>query len=501
VLNFKLSPITISDKLGARNANYSQLTDTYTPLRRICKSRKLPNQQTNSKDLGRLPANEQEGRSPIYCLLLNANDVFIGYNKSTFRRVFFMKLRAIWFCSIMQLHNSSPTSLHFVTAVGFSLAQVLIGPLDATTRTFFAANSAEQSAGETADDTWTEIHCRTTLQYEIGPNGNQNFFAPLELDRLEAGKRYKLLITTANPTNSAVYYSRIRVDCACAKIETSIDEIPALGEAQFSMYLTPSNIISDRPIATSARFVDHESGQLRIRLQVLYHLSGVFGFNADRFTLEIPSGEKLIVGKLPVVVQPPVTLDQLELKLSDNLRDSTIVLRANPDNERLAYIEVTASRDLVAAGNVLGEIVLEKQRGDARSVAILSIQQEQRLSVFPESVRLVRENSNKPFVANATVRVAKARTSLTDRDGELPSNDQVAPRIELYIDGNPARLNITPLGKTGIYRVKIAYDGPLEVNSEGNVEANWGISYNGENRIIKSYAFSPTLDHEREGDK
>lgn len=381
-----------------------------------------------------------------------------------------------------------------VAAVSFLLTLV---DVSGAAEIFVVSNSLE----EVDDESWTEIKCRTTLQYEVGSDGKPNFFAPIELEQLEVGKRYKLLITAVNPTNSAISYSSIRVDCACAKFETDIREIPANGEGQFSMYLTPSNIISSRPITTSARFVDNETGQLAIRLQVLYQLSGVFGFNSDRFTLELPFDENLIVSKIPIVFQPPVTLDQLEVKTSENLRDSAIVLRPDPENDRLAYVEVTVSKDLVVSGDVMGELVLQKREGEGRAVVILAVQHEQRLSISPESVRLTQDNSAGPFTAIAVLRVSKSLAAVGNQEAEeLGSNSRI-PRVELSIHGNPARLEIKPLGKSGIYRLMVAYDGPLEVNSDGIVDASWCISFNGESRVIKTYAFSPTQPRVSEGDR
>lgn len=346
-----------------------------------------------------------------------------------------------------------------------------------------------------------QIECSARLQTEIGLDNKPYFIAPISLEPLEAGKKYQLNITLVNPTNEAISYSKIRVDCACAKFETSVDEIPPLGKSNFKMRLTAQNSISDRGFVTSAKYVGRETGQVIIRMDISYQLKGVFGFLGERHSIEIQPSEQFSVSKIPVVIMPPLSIEQLKLNVSQNLRDVDAKLIGDPDNSSLAYVEITAPREVVAKGTVMGDIELQRSGTDFRSRAVVSLTQNQRVTVSPESIRFVRDNSTKPFRATATLRIGKS-AKVSDVVGADPTEKKAAriPKVGLKVGDTAAKLILRQMGSTGIYRIEIEYDGVVELDDSGKVEAKWGISIDGEEHVVSSYAFFPTLDHERKGD-
>jgi hypothetical protein len=360
---------------------------------------------------------------------------------------------------------------------------------------------SEKRAEQTKEGEVEQIECSARLQTEIGLDNKPYFIAPISLEPLEAGKKYQLNITLVNPTNEAISYSKIRVDCACAKFEASVDEIPPLGKSNFTMHLTAQNSISDRGFVTSAKYVGRETGQVIIRMDISYQLKGVFGFLGERHSIEIQPSEQFSVSKIPVVIMPPLSIEQLKLNVSENLRDVNAKLIGDPDNSSLAYVEISAPREVVARGTVMGDLELQRSGTDFRSRTVVSLQQQQRITVSPESIRLVRDNSTKPFKATATLRIGKPLKTTGVADVE-PAEKQLkqVPRVELSVGDTAAKLRLRQMGSSGIYRIEIEYDGAVELDESGKMDAKWGISVDGEERVVPTHAFFPTLGHERKGD-
>lgn len=367
----------------------------------------------------------------------------------------------------------------------------------------FVFGQVVEKSGEAIDSDVVVLECESILQHGVSEDNEVIYVAPISLEPLEAGREYVLRITVYNRTTEDVPFSRIRVDCACAKLEANRDRIPANGEAKFKMHLTAPNSISKNTIVTRAKFVDHEAGKLKFQINVQYSLSGVFSFSEQRFSIDIPEGENLAVARLPVVITAPLSIQQLELSLSENLRDVSAKLLKDPDNEELAFVEVIATEKCISQGSLLGTIdLIHKTRSGVsqKTSTFITIQQKPSIAISPESVRLIRDNHTKPFSGSAILRV-NATIPPAEGDGLSREKTQLVPRIELSINGVPAKLTTKPMGGSGIYRVAIEYEGPTELDENGAIAATWVLSFNGNERVVKTHAFFPTLNHERKGER
>jgi len=357
--------------------------------------------------------------------------------------------------------------------------------------------------GDDSDDVIT-LECEARIQQRLDQDLEPFYFALIEIPTLEAAKKYKLNIKLINPTDTPIRFARVSTDCGCSKFEVDTDQIPPLGIGQFVMRLeVPNRTVSNR-VQLGARFSTQESRKAVLVITVAYELTSSFNFATDRVEIRIPKQENLVVTRVPVIVVPPLTIDQLELKTTENLRDLSVKLVGDDPESEGPYVEITAAGKSVDRREILGEVILRRPGTNHAAGTIVSVRHEESFTIRPESLRLRRDNHSKPFEATAVLRVSTpdkasgehagtSETETSEKADEESRRLASPPQVGLTIDGNPARVHLQRLGRAGIYRVTVRYDGPLENESDDTFKVRWRVIIDGEESVIDSHAFVPTI--------
>ncbi len=336
-----------------------------------------------------------------------------------------------------------------------------------------------------------------------GVSLTSDFFlvADIVLSPLEAGKKYRLNITVANPYDEAIEFSTIAVGCGCAKFESAVNEIPAFGRATFVMHLDVPNEIVEGRAAQVISFSGKNPEVRALIVRIEYPVDSSFGFLIDRVNIEISKSENVATSRIPVAIVPPMTLEQLELQASENLKDVSIrLIRDDPDS-MVPYVQVEVARRVVSRNGIMGEVSLWKPGTALHAHCVVCIKHQDLISLRPESLRMSRDNTSNSYEARAILRV-KADEEPEQREiqndtvtGEIRTDvDADPPEVGVTIDGVNARVLVKPLGRSGIYRLTIVHNGPLGKNSDGTSEVRWRIKVNGEEQIIESKAFFQNLE-------
>jgi len=342
------------------------------------------------------------------------------------------------------------------------------------------------------------------LERQLNPELEDYFVGNLQLPDLQATQRYSLNLTVVNPYDTPIKFSTIRTDCGCAKFETQTDEIPALGTAQFKVQMdVPNGGAAVHFRRTQAAFFDVNSdARPVVRLALLYQLTGVFGFPQSRWNVELPEAENLVVVKVPLVVVPPLTLDQLKLEVGEPLKDFAVALIADDPAVDGPYVKFEVPRKAVPRQGLSGEIALRRTGTEHVSGMILSFKHPEKFSVRPESLRLSRDHLSQPYEAVAMLRVrapieANADGGPDRAGSDLANNDRKTaespPEIGLTIGKSAAQVLVQPLENSGIYRLNIRHNGPFDADAEGRLKLRWKVVLNGEQHVIESWAFLADL--------
>jgi hypothetical protein len=303
-------------------------------------------------------------------------------------------------------------------------------------------------------------------------------YAEVQLGSLEAGKKYRLHLKALNPSETPIAFSRVELSCTCLKFETPVKEIPAGGSADFVIWIDAPEKQAASRVYSGAKFVDKDTKETVLRLSMQYELSNMFAIKAQQVVLEFPEHETSLAAQVPVLIFKPLTLEQLELEMSENLRDLAIATETTEDG---AMINIAATRHNIAKGPISGEVVLRRRGTTDKSSFALVVRQQQSLIVSPESIRLERIANSDSYRSTAMFRM---RTTPSEVEAK-----PLAPHIELWIDGRQAAVEAKPVGKSGIFRLSIKVKGPLELESNGTVPAKWLLRLNGAERVIETHGF------------
>jgi hypothetical protein len=351
-----------------------------------------------------------------------------------------------------------------------------------------------------ADDV-IPVDCKATIERRVSATAKYRVVAEIDLGALVAMQKYRVNITLLNPYDTPIEFSAIDLSCGCGKFEAKSKEIRPLSSAEFTLHLDVPNHVTDGASRATARFVPVGSDpEPALLLSISYGVNGAFGFEREREIVELPKSEKIVVAKVPIVVVPPLTIDKLTLESTDGLRDMTIQLVADDPDSLVPYVKIEAPRQAVPRYGLTGEVLLKRIGTDRVVGLIISFKHQEDFSIRPESLRLSRDNHSKPFEATTFLRVyaseekkleleEKAEQRVTEPKEGGKKVSTATPQVGLTVGGVPARVEMKRMGHSGIYRLTIRHDGPLEADSDGNVELRWQVILNGEERVIESHAF------------
>jgi hypothetical protein len=361
------------------------------------------------------------------------------------------------------------------------------------------SNATQPSSNR--DDDVISIDCEARIERRLDHDSEPFHFALIEAPPLEAARKYKLNIRLLNPTDQPIRFKAVSTDCGCSKFEVHSNEIPPLALCEFAMRIDVPNRIATNQVRLGASFshVDPSVRKPALKLTVTYELTGSFPFASDRVTVEIPENQSLVVTKVPVIVVPPRSVDKLELQTTENLRDFSVKLVEADKESAFPYVEIAIPRGNVDR-EIMGEIILLRPGTNHATGVLVNIRHKESFSLRPESLRLTRDNRSKPYEATAILRVTQSGgVGAALKDEKTIDNTQAAvetrekssvpPQLELLIANQPAQVQLQRLGESGVYRVTVRFDQPLEHRTDDTVELRWRVVLNGKEHVIKSHAF------------
>jgi len=352
---------------------------------------------------------------------------------------------------------------------------------------------------------WVPIDCQAVITRrtkDLDPD--YLLVADIDLPALESGKGYRLNIVLVNPFDSDVVFSSVGVSCGCIKFSGPEDRtIPAFGSARFVMELVVPNSIEDRRGRQQAKFVGVDAIDAVLLLNVEYDLSGGFGFRPNRMFVKVQKSEPIVAVIVPVTVVPPLKLNDLELQVSENLRDFSFGLIGDDTKAGSPYVKLELPAKHVPRHGILGELTLTRPGTEHRSMALVSIKHQEPIEIRPETVRLSRNAKSGEYEAIAILRVGSvsgdepgadaANSTNTQNEGvDRETSTKHPVEVSLLVGGTPARLSVKQMGQSGVYRLTISHDGQFDADSSDTLSVRWKVVANGKELAIDSTALLPT---------
>jgi hypothetical protein len=339
------------------------------------------------------------------------------------------------------------------------------------------------------DEEHVEIPVSIVLEYRSDQGGY--FLAPIEVEALEGGKKYKLNITAENPTDQVISFSRINVECACAKFESPANVVLPHGFASFSMYLDTPMVGGVGEARTGAKFIDAESGRVVMRLSLRYRVNKVFSLPTRRLNIELPDGKREVTQRVPVTLVPPLTLQDLELEIGHSLRDLSATL---VELDNVPYVEIIVLRESVPTTGMIGELLLRRKGTTQPFGLLVEVKRQEKFSLSPESLRftpVANDPGRMEAFAVLCVQIPESETAekAGSENDRQPTRELllVSPEVSVKVGQRFANVSLRPLGRSGVYRVRVSVE--ADATDGEKSEVTWLLRCGKEERKMESNAF------------
>lgn len=387
--------------------------------------------------------------------------------------------------------------LIFFYAAGFGWPGILPGMTVAVKQ----ETNDKTQASATVDETEIVIDRRVVIGLLPSSQGRERFDAGVDLSTLEGGKKYRINITLVNPFDRSIRFDNVSMSCGCAKFEANSREIPEFGHESFVLRLNVSTTqLAVRKLSQSVSFASFDNPLKEIlRLRFSYDVNNVYSFGQSRADIEISETEETANARIPIMLVPPMTLDQLQLGTPKDLKGVRFEIIKNDDSSEPPYLLIEAARETIPPHGLTGEVMLRHIASGEKSRIQYSVSHQEIFKIRPESLRLARDNQSKPYEAVAMLRVSPRRHQISAESGIQETENAptfgattkpTPPTVELDIGGEKAMVSVIQFGQSDVYRLIIRFDDHQLANvTDDTLDVRWKIGFGDVERVINSHAF------------
>ncbi|MDP1562154.1 MAG: hypothetical protein Q8M16_12315 [Pirellulaceae bacterium] len=257
-------------------------------------------------------------------------------------------------------------------------------------------------------------------------------WANFSLGNLAAGKRYKVQLLVQNASTKDMSFASINAPCGCLKFESNSKLLPP-GESTILTFLidTPKRNIKTK-IGSGVRFLDDMNEHV-FGLDFNYELNSMFKILSSGVVVEVPeiANEAGVTVKLPVLLTSDVNPSELEVQVSENLRDLQVKFHYQDVENR--HIELIVVGKNIIGSAISGELYLRRTGTEEYDSVSVVAKRREFVSIRPESLRLVKDLSDGSYTSRVVIRVDES-TSEKPQDHEIAGDAQSYIRRKSILD-------------------------------------------------------------------
>ena len=318
------------------------------------------------------------------------------------------------------------------------------------------------------------INVESVLRYS---ERDGKYHAAIYLPVLEAGAKRRIVIDLFNTSAEELSFDDIELHSSSLKFNSDSKGIAPHSKGRFQLTLSVPKRDERTRQMTSVKFRSKKTGKVAVDLTITYRMSDMFIVSLDSLDFRIRKGDGISTQLVEYQVFPPLTDQELELSVSENLRDLPIKRRAI---DRRYYIEVSVNELAVSEAGISGEVMLKRRGATDTDGFVLHVIRESDISLAPRSLRFYKTNDQ--WEAKAVIRTRPMQLTANHR-GEVSAETDVdskkdsvpkRPSVQVWVGGEAATVHITQIGKTCVFRLKIVSDRPENLEGD-SADLKWKI--------------------------
>ncbi len=311
---------------------------------------------------------------------------------------------------------------------------------------------------------------------ELLPAGSgEPLHAVIELGKLPVGSQIALNLVLKNTSDQEFRFSGVSKKCSCSQFKPEKYQIPAKESIKAKLTLKIPARGKEVAGVNTVSLVDQ--GTVVANIDLKFELEGLLAFRELMTQLVFESDEPTQSIQIPFLATPPVQLDRIQVRASDNLAGVEIEITLAEDG---GMIQLVAPSKLLDDGDVQGEILLSHPEMDRADCMWLIVKDARQSEISPKIILF--RHTKTGWVAKAVVRLAPSLLTTSKKSSDKQSSENPI-QFSCAFEDTPLELETKELGG-GVFQIECSMDSALvdriaNVATDSTAEKNflyWKIS-------------------------
>lgn len=314
---------------------------------------------------------------------------------------------------------------------------------------------------------------------QIEPYAGEHVKALLELGKLPAKRRVKVIAEIRNPYDRKFEFDQIRPSCKCIHAGAKASTIEPQGSISVELILdTPSKVVGIRQTIPVV-FSKHDEPGNSLHAILRFDLEGVLSFTQEMVVAKGSPDSKFLVWRIPFLMNHPFELKNVESRGTGAFANRLVTILK--EDQGAYFVQCELPTEGLTVGGVAGEIEIRDGTLD-RSDRILCVAQlEPELETAPSTIHLKYDADKDQFTGSYLLKFRKGVLGASETrlagGAHVSVNCRFANQIEapdVSISSNAKRiaenayrvvLTAIPVSKSDSLRSDVMYELSIKTSS------------------------------------
>ncbi len=271
-----------------------------------------------------------------------------------------------------------------------------------------------------------------------------NAFQPDDLGTLFIGAAYKVDVKLTNGTKNPIAFKTIRASCGCSTVQIPASMLAPGESVQGKIYFRVPDQLKSKLLSVQLDFFDDPLAGPVATLYFAGQISGLLQFGSVANPFEVRG--KFGSFKIPVLFSEPVSIENLEVEVSDELRD---VAWKWENSDQSAFVNLTVPRAMLPPDGLSGVLTVVDKETRKRVSLDVRIVPRPPVTLSPLALRFkIKEDGTGS---------ARVLLEVADQD-EAEGDPEVLVNVSLDGNGEQLSLSSKQLGNSKVTLIQISID-------------------------------------------
>lgn len=253
-------------------------------------------------------------------------------------------------------------------------------------------------------------------------------------------------------------------NCRCLTLESPIKAIPARGSSPIVFLLTTAKRGPQKEAVHQVGFIQKDK-RVVAQVDVKYQLSNMFAVTQSQVKLAVPPGQVSATARIPLVITPPLRVEQLELIIVKPLKGLGIEIVDGLDD---AVVQVIAPVEVLEDGPIFGSVGVHLWCSDDSDGFYLTAVPDSRFAIAPEILALTSSPDGAFVVGEAVLKIAPSPNQ---------SSVRFHPTIQVAIGNEVFDVRFERIPSTATIRLRLECAISVVVDHGEPTSIVWKIAY------------------------